>query len=185
MTYIGDDACDDGCAPLRSLQGCRKGDGLWTWQAVEDRMAEAMRHWWRSPDSEARFSLGGRISSIWRQAWTDRIGMALIEQLDLPAAEEPRALPLSRDDMARMVEASEWLRYVPEDDRRLVVLVLVYLARGEKKVPWLKLKRRLGIPFGADGLRKRYSRALTDVCIALNGGKPRRGHVNPPSDATQ
>jgi hypothetical protein len=33
-------------------------------------MAEAMRHWWRS-DSEARFSLGGRISSIWRQCVDD------------------------------------------------------------------------------------------------------------------
>jgi hypothetical protein len=50
--------------------------------------------------------------------------------------------------MARMVEASEWLAHVREEDRRLVVLVLVYLAKGEKKVPWLKLTRRLGVGMG-------------------------------------
>jgi hypothetical protein len=143
-------------------------DPAWTWQLVEDRMAEAMRHWWRSPDGDARYSLGGRISSVWRQCVDDPL--ALIERHGVET-EAPRPLPLSRGDMARMVEASEWLRHVPPADRRLVVLVLVYKARGEKKVPWLKIKRRIGVAFGADGLRKRYSRAITCVANALNGGK--------------
>jgi hypothetical protein len=142
--------------------------GFWTWQAVQDRMAEAMRHWWRSPDADARFSLGGRISSVWRQCVDDQL--ALIERHGVES-EAPRPLPLSRADMARMVEASEWLAYVREEDRRLVTMVLVYLARGETKVPWLKLKRRLGVEYGADGLRKRYSRAITAVANVLNGGK--------------
>jgi hypothetical protein len=60
----------------------------------------------------------------------------------------------------------------PSDDRRLVAIVLAYKAQG-KQPQWLKIKRRLGIPFGADGLRKRYSRAITDL-QALNGGKARR-----------
>jgi hypothetical protein len=146
---------------------------VWTWQAVQDRMAEALRHWWRSPDGDARFSLAGRISSVWQQTWTDRAELALIEQLGMEA-DAPRALPLSRADVARMVEASEWLAHVREEDRRLVCIVLVYLAKGEKKVPWLKIKRRIGVAYGADGLRKRYSRAITDVANVLNGGKPRR-----------
>lgn len=169
MDYRADDHCADGCGTIAPLARVP----VWTWQAVQERMAEAMRHWWRSHDSEARFNLGGRISSVWQQTWTDRADLALIEQLGMEA-DDPRPLPLSRADMARMVEASEWLAHVREADRRLVVLVLVYLAKGEKKVPWLKVKRRLRVEHGADGLRKRYSRAITDVANVLNGGKLRR-----------
>jgi hypothetical protein len=49
--------------------------------------------------------------------------------------ERPKALPLSRGDMARMVEASEWMRFVPEADRRLVIMVLVKLAKGNRPCP--------------------------------------------------
>jgi hypothetical protein len=170
MTYEGERVSGDGSTTLPP-------DGrvpAWTWQAVQERMAEAMRHWWRSHDSEARFNLGGRISSVWQSYFPDRADLTLWGSLvDLETA-EPKPLPLSRADMARMVEASEWLAHVRAGDRRLVVLVLAYLARGEKKVPWLKLKRRMGVDHGADGLRKRYSRAITDVATVLNGGKPRR-----------
>jgi hypothetical protein len=171
MTYEGQAKQGDHSTTLPHGGRVQPGADFWTWQAVQERMAEAMRHWWRSSDSEARFSLGGRISSIWRQCVDDPL--ALIERHGLQT-EAPPPLPLSRGDMARMVEASEWLAHVREADRRLVVLVLVYLAKGEKKVPWLKLTRRLGTGHGADGLRKRYSRAITDVANVLNGGKPRR-----------
>lgn len=151
-------------------QGGRVPD--WTWQLVQDRMAEAMKHWWRSSDSEARFALGGRISSIWRQAFTDR--MALIEQLDLEPS-PPTALPLSRADIQRMEQASEWMRFVPDADRRLVVMVLVKLASGHKVVPWLMIWKALGRGKpGPEGLRSRYSRAITCVANALNGGNLRR-----------
>jgi hypothetical protein len=170
MTYQGQAQQDD---PSMTLpHGGRVP--TWTWQAVEERMAEAMGHWWRSPDSEARYSLGGRISSIWRQSWTDRSVMALIEQLDVVKTEQPKALPLSRDDMARMVEASEWMRFVPEADRRLVITVLVKLAKGNTTVPWLAIWKALGRGKpGPEGLRSRYSRAITCVANALNGGKAR------------
>lgn len=169
MTYEGQGQRADHSSTLPQVGR----EPVWTWQLVQDRLAEAMRHWWRSHDSDARFSLGGRISSVWQQTWTDRADLALIEQLGMEI-DAPKPLPLSRADMARMVEASEWLAHVREEDRRLVVLVLVYLAKGERRVPWLKLKRRLGVAYGADGLRKRYSRAITDVANVLNGGKPRR-----------
>jgi hypothetical protein len=155
---------------------------IWTWQAVEDRMAEAMRHWWRSPDGEARFSLGGRISSIWRQAFTDR--MALIDQLDMEPT-PPTALPLSRADVARMVEASEWMKFIPEADRRLVVLALVKKASGHDRVPWLTIWKALGRGKpGPEGLRSRYSRAITCVANALNGGNAPRQQVKPLSPAS-
>jgi hypothetical protein len=161
MTYDGESDQMDGSTSLP----CGGRVPLWSWQQVEERMVEAMGHWRRSHDSEARFSLGGRISSIWRMAFTDK--MALIEMADLEK-EKLKPLPLSRGDMARMAEASEWLRFVAEDDRRLVVLALGKLASGHSRVPWLKLKRQLGVRFGAEGLRKRYSRSITRIANALN-----------------
>jgi len=138
---------------------------FWTWRDAEDRLVEAMRHWWRSSDNEARFALGGRISSIWRQAFTDKL--ALIEQLGMEPS-PPSALPLSRGDMKRMAEASEWLAYVPERDRRLVIAVLIKLAKGAKVVPWLVIWKALGRGRpGPEGLRSRYSRAITDIANAL------------------
>jgi hypothetical protein len=155
---------------------------FWTWQAVQERMTEAMRHWRRSHDMDARFSLGGRISSIWRLAFTDRMDLIRHELLtELPAADAPKPLPLSRDDMARMTEASEWMRFVPEADRRLVVIVLGKLASGHKTVPWLTIWKALGRGRpGPDGLRSRYSRAITCIANELNGGNLRRQAVKPP-----
>jgi hypothetical protein len=94
-----------------------------TFAAVQDRLVEAMRHWWRSPDSDCRFSLGGRVSAIWRQALSEPAFIDIQE-----AALRP--LPLSRADIARMSEASEWLAFVGERDRKLVTLALVKLASG-------------------------------------------------------
>ena len=148
--------------------GCGRvelGDDFWTFAAVEERLVEAMRHWWRAPDRDRSFGLAGRISSIWRMSLDDPL--ALIERHGL-VTPEPRPLPLSRMDMARMAEASEWLAYVPERDRLLVIAALRCLARGDSQVPWLKLKHRLGIKFGADGLRMRYGRAITCIAHALN-----------------
>lgn len=155
--------------PPKQTSHERELDDFWTFDAVEQRLVDAMRAWWRSPDPEARFSLAGRISSAWRLYCPDRADLAAWGALIDVEASEPRPLPLSRADMQRMVEASEWLAHVPEADRRLVVLALAKLAAGHKRVPWLKLKRRLGVEHGADGLRMRYSRALTAVCHALNG----------------
>jgi hypothetical protein len=166
MTYLGDRHGSNASAtvPLG-------GRVEWTWEEIEDRLVDALDLWRRSHDRDARFSLGGRISSVWRQCVDDPL--ALIER-HVVAPEAPRPLPLSRGDMARMTEASEWMRFVPERDRRLVVLALTYLLKGHSRVPWLKLKHRLGIKFGAEGVRKRYSRALEAIAKALNGGNPPR-----------
>jgi hypothetical protein len=157
--------------PPKQSSPLREDDDFWTWQAVEDRLVDALDLWRRSHDGDARFSLSGRISSIWQQCVDDPL--ALIERHGVET-EAPRPLPLSRGDMARMTEASEWMRFVPECDRRLVILALGYLLKGYSRVPWLKLKHRLGIKFGADGVRMRYSRALTAIAVALNGGNPPR-----------
>ena len=79
------------------------GDGFWTFEAVEERMVEAMRLWWRSPSADSRFGLEGRISSIWRQMFIDRI--ALIEQLDMQAIADRRAAGFSHGERTKVAIA--------------------------------------------------------------------------------
>lgn len=163
MTYQGEPAGKVAGRPFQIRKG---GDleGFWTFRAVEERLVDALRCWRRASDPEARFGLGGKISSLWGQVIDDT---ALVDRAGWET-EAPRPLPLSRADMARMTEASDWLAHVPEGDRRLVVNALAKLANGHAQVPWLKLKHQLGIKFGAEGLRKRYSRSLTLIANALN-----------------
>ncbi len=161
MTYVG--GSGGGLGDHLSSGG---GDACWTFAAVEERLVDALYCWGRMDDGDRRFGLSGRISSIWRQSVDDPL--ALIERHQAAPEPELRPLPLSRGDIARMSEASDWLVHVPDRDRRLVIAALRCLARGEAQVPWRKLKHALGIPFGADGLRKRYSRAITAIAEALN-----------------
>lgn len=149
----------------------KEAEQFYTFDMVEERLVEGMLLWRRAGDAEARFCLRGRISSIWR--------MALAEPafIDIKEA-ELKPLPLSRGDVARMTEASEWIAFVPEHDRKLVMAALSALAGGRSQVPWLKLKVKLGVKFGAEGLRKRYSRAITGVANALNAAEKRQGGVS-------
>lgn len=141
--------------------------GFMTFEAVLERLVDAMRHWWRSHDSDGRFSLGGRVSAIWRQTLSEPAFIDIQE-----AALRP--LPLSRADIARMTEASEWLAYIGERDRKLVTLALVKLAAGAKQVPWndLWLKLGRGRP-GPDGLRWRFNQAITAIANRLNAAEKR------------
>ena len=79
-----------------------------------------------------------------------------------------RPLPLTRKDIAEMEEAFGWLDAVRERDRRVISLALGWLARGHPQVPWKRLLRPMGLRHGADGLRKRYSRAMRMVVIRAN-----------------
>jgi hypothetical protein len=90
---------------------------------------------------------------------------------------------LTRDEVARRDEASEWLRFVPDADRELVVLALGCLANGQKHVPWMRLRRPLGVQYGADGLRKRYCRALAGIAERLNRADFCEGGVSSPQFA--
>lgn len=146
------------------------GSGFWDLEAVEERLVDTFIAWRRTPAADARFCIGGRISSIWTRVLEER---ALIDRDGADGeVEAPRPLPLSRADIARRDEASEWIAHVPLRDRRLVAEVLAFRAKHadeDKQVPWLKLWSKLGRGKpGPDGLRMRYSRALTSVCNALN-----------------
>jgi hypothetical protein len=81
-----------------------------------------------------------------------------------------RPLPATRRDIAQMEEAFEWVLAAREQDRRLIALAIGALARGEKRVPWARLLRPMGLKMGQDGLRMRYERAMRRVVQAANQG---------------
>ena len=131
---------------------------LWTFDAVQARMVEAVQLWWRMPGGgQSPYAADGPWDLI-RAEWGDYYD---------PDA-RPRPLPLSRAEVGRMTEASEWMAWVPERDRRLVTLALAMLAKGAAQVAWMRLRRPLGVRLGADGLRKRYGRAISAIAARLN-----------------
>jgi hypothetical protein len=139
---------------------------FFTFDDVQQRMVDAMLLWQRSPDRERGWL---HVKAFWPEVrrfhWTTAVG----GEHDHPEEDpQPRPLPLTRAEVAEMNAVGDWMRFVPERDRKLVALALARLARGDKQVPWLQLKRVLGVPFGADGLRMRYSRAIAGVAAALN-----------------
>ncbi|WP_430636399.1 hypothetical protein [Sphingomonas hankookensis] len=87
-----------------------------------------------------------------------------------------RTVAATQADADAMEEAFGWLTAVADDDRRLVALAIGCLVRGDKQVPWLRLLRPMGLAHGADGLRKRYARAVGKVCQRANQGFLRRAH---------
>lgn len=131
---------------------------------VEARLVEAVRLWRRMPGG-GRWPFAG--DGPWQLVTREVYGPDVDK--DAPVRERPP----TRAEIAAMEEASEWLLLVPEADRRLVALAIGRLARGEKRVAWAKLKAAMGVRHGADGLRMRYSRAISRVCEVLNGGSPR------------
>ncbi|HWT12286.1 MAG TPA: hypothetical protein VN231_06005 [Allosphingosinicella sp.] len=141
---------------------------FWTFDDVETRLADAMEAWWRVPDRERGWQ---HVRALWpdiaRQGWRVDVDGEFDER---EAVQVPRRPALTRDQVKAMVEASEWLAFVPERDRRLVAIVLTYRVRGFDKVPWLRIWDRLGRGRpGPEGLRKRYGRALAGIAAALNG----------------
>lgn len=142
-----------------------EGLEFWTFDGVEARLVEAMEFQHRLPRGGGwPFASDGPWHLIVKDWW------------DWGAHEDkpvPR-VPLSREQLARMEEALAWVLFVPsDDDRRLIAMAVRNLAAGRKTVPWTKLLKPMGVKHGAHGLRKRYSRAITCICNALNGAEMR------------
>lgn len=153
----------DGSGSLPGSEGLPS----WTYELAEERLVEAMACWRRAPDRERGWlhveAIWPEITREWAAGDYDGRGY-LGTSSDVPL----RPLPLARAEVARMEEASEWIgRYVERDeDRTLVALALGYKASG-RRPPWRKIKHRLGIPFGEDGLRRRYERAIGAIAKGL------------------
>lgn len=150
-------------------------DGFWTFEAVRERLVEAMLLWMRSPGG-GKWPFAGDgpwqlITRSVRATAGDVSDFELwrMEQDERKLGGGERPLPLTRAEVAVRDETSEWLRFVPERDRALVVLALTSLARGDKRVPWMRLKARMGVQWGAEGLKMRYRRSIAAIAKALNG----------------
>ena len=147
----------------------------WTFDMVEARLVEAMGF--------ARQMEGGR----WAFASDGPWHLIVKDWWDWAAHEERPAprVRLSVEQIARMEEAQGWLRFAPERDRKLVLLAVTALAAGRSSIPWRALIKPMGLAevarkassegrgLGSHGLRKRYGRAVTCICGALNGAEIR------------
>lgn len=140
---------------------------IWSFVDVKDRLIEAAEIQRRMDSGRWPFASDGPWHLIVedKRAWDwDADGW---EQLPVPK------LRPSRDQIARSEEATGWLRFVRETDRRLVVMAVTALACGQGRVPWARLVRPMGETRGPDALRMRFNRAITAICNGLNAAEMR------------
>lgn len=156
-----------------------EGD-FWTFDAVKERLTEAMRLWWRSPGG-GRWPFAGDapwhlMTRRTRIAEAGLRGMDLQRRLQAEDAEEAKRMegreyrgPLTREDVARRDEATEWLTWIEADSRKVVVAACAQLAAGRTNVDWRRVKASLGVEIQPRGVYRRFSTALTVIVKRLNG----------------
>jgi hypothetical protein len=154
-------------------------DDFWTFDAVEERLIEAMRLWWRSPGHgrwpfalDAPWHLMTRRTRIAEGGFK---GMDLARRLQAEDDEEAKALEgrerrgsLSRDEVALRDETAEWLGWVAEDARRVVVAAIAQRAAGRTNVDWRRIKAALGVEIMPRGVYRRYTTAISVIARRLN-----------------
>lgn len=128
---------------------------------VERGLVEVMELWRRTPGS----GRGSPFASDgpWELADRDLYGPDVDKDVPL------RPAPLSRAEVAERDRVSAWIELVQERDRRLVSLAVVQMSsRGYKSPGFKELLPAMGLRLGADGLRKRYNRAIYKIASELN-----------------
>jgi hypothetical protein len=146
-----------------------KAGSFYTFEFVEQQLVEAMGLWRRSPGG-GKWPFAGdgpwhlvRDDGTAQAEWDHRVNAHKMGE-----TERPRPLPLTRAQIAERDSISEWLRFVPDRDRKLVILALTELANGQKRIRWSEIRRRLGSGIQAQSLGKRYSRAIGRIAQSLN-----------------
>lgn len=138
---------------------------MYSFADVEMRLVEAMLVMRRMSDREAGWL---KVKACWPDIVRDR-NAGDYDARGVDMGPPPlRPLPASRRDIAEMEEAFGWVMVVKPEDRKLIGLAITALARGEKQVPWMHLRKPMGVKLGADGLRMRYGRAMHKVTKAAN-----------------
>jgi len=152
--------------PEHASTGAAPDEAFWTFEMAEDRLVAAMGVLLRSGDRE-RTWLRVESMSLWRQVRPEAVD----------ADGDDRAMVTCALTRAEVMDADEAMGWVASavasgDTRRVLGLGLVQLARGDRaRIDWPAVHRRMGgkaCGFTTEGLRKRYSRAITDVCRMLN-----------------
>ncbi len=146
----------------------------WTFESVRDALVEAADLWRRSPGG---VGAAWATDGPWRQMLREESkGDYDARGGDGTSSDVPlRPRPLTAAEVTKRDRISEWLLLVERaEDRRLVILAVAQLARGRARVSWRKLKQQTGVPFGEDGLRRRFERAIGAIAVALNTAENRR-----------
>ena len=131
-------------------------------EAVEERLIEAMGVLLRSTDRERRW-LHVTSMSLWQQV---KIDMTEVAPDDRPMV----TCALTRAEVERADEAMGWVvRSVPSGDtRKILGLALTRLVtRGKDRAIWPWVWEKMGGRSGGwttDGLRMRYDRAVGSIC---------------------
>lgn len=154
-------------------------DGLWTSDAVKDRLIDAMDLWRRSPGggrwpfaSDAPWHLMTRRT---RLAAGEAKGMDITRLLQEDDARETaqwvgrdRPRPLTREEIARRDEATEWLTWIEADARKVVIAGVVQLAAGRTNIDWRRVKVAIGTEIGNKGVYRRFTTAIAAIAARLN-----------------
>ncbi|KKC24967.1 hypothetical protein WP12_17020 [Sphingomonas sp. SRS2] len=140
-------------------------DGFMTFTVVEERLVAAMAVLWRSGDRE-RAWLRGSTLPIWREVVAEHKDASPDDAAIVTCA-------LTRVEVMDADEAMGWVAaWVPSGPtRRVVGVVLSYLASGNPRADWPTIWARMGGKAGGwttEGLRKRYGRSITIICEKLN-----------------
>lgn len=133
-----------------------------TFKEVEQAMVDAVELWRRSPGS-------GR-GSPWAADAPWDLGDQPLYGPDVDKDVPLRPAPLSRAEIGVRDAVSGWLMLVDDErTRRLITLAINQMARQGWKSPGFKeLLAPMAVAHGADGLRKRYNRALYGIVRHLN-----------------
>jgi hypothetical protein len=157
---------------------------LMSGSVIEGRLVEAAGLWRRSPmtgfspSRRSPFASDGpwnlmtrkvRAGGVW-EAWRQEIDDAAVQ-----AARDKGAFAsgadsvrgLSTEEVERRDEASEWLAWVPEADRMLVLDGVTWQAATGRRIDWARMLRWQGLERGKEGLRKRYARALAALAVEV------------------
>lgn len=133
-----------------------------TFAEVEQAMVETIELWRRSPGS-------GR-GSPWASDAPWDLGDQPLYGPDVDKDAPVRPAPLSVDEVAIRDARSAWGELLSDErSRRLLWLAVNQMARtGHKRPGFKELLRPMGVAHGADGLRKRYNRAVYAIASHLN-----------------
>lgn len=138
---------------------------------VEEGLVEAWLLWRRSPGGGRwPFAADGPWHLVSREAGKGDWDARGVDG----EAPPPRETGLSTKEVARRDALSAWLQFAPDRDRRLVCMVIEQLGRGRQRPDFMALRPMFpnaqGKALGADGLRKRYGRALTAIARGVGRG---------------
>lgn len=158
-------------------------DLLWTPDAVKDRLVDALWLWRRSPGggkwpfaSDAPWHLITRATRIECGGFKGRELQLRKQDEDAEEAKRWAGLDrrgaLTRDEVSRRDEATEWLTLVDEDARKVLIAGIVQLAAGRSNIDWRRVKASIGVEIGNKGVYRRYTRAIAAIANGVNAGRP-------------